>query len=150
MVGDQACIGIADVADTEAKKQFAQWDTALVFDRFKEFLCTFCTPTFAVFQLLQPLAISLLQRKNIGGGLDPAIHIELLDLFCAKPVDVKRGPTDEMFEPLDRLRRTDQTARATAHGIAVLADGRRPTFGANILEKQRVAHLCRAATDQHL
>ena len=49
-----------------------------------------------------------------AGSLISPFSWKSLDIGAAQAFDVERVAADEMLEPLDRLRRTDEPARAAA------------------------------------
>ena len=110
------------MADAKGEDNAVQRYVALVFDGLKQVVSGFIAPAFAVLELLQTGPKAVFQCEDLRRRFDPTICIELLDLLGAQPFDVKSRARHEMFKPLNRLRGTDQPARAPAHRIALFAD----------------------------
>src|SRR5690606_6697428 len=95
---------------------------------------------------LHRLAV-LPQPEHVRGRPEQALVEEELDLLGPQPFDVQGPARNEVLELLDRLRGTDQFARATTAGVFLagflvhLAHGRRPADRAHGRELERLAVL---------
>ena len=58
-------------------------------------------------------------------------------MLAAEAFDVERVAADEVFQPLERLRRADQAAGATAHHLVVFLNDGAATFRATVGEQKR-------------
>src|SRR5437868_2256196 len=96
----------ADVADTEAEQETRAVGPALGLDRGEEVVDRLLFPALAAEQI----GTMLVQAEDVGWRMQPAELDELRDALFAQPLDVERTARDEMPQPFEPLRRTDQAA----------------------------------------
>src|SRR5690606_21134495 len=72
------------------------------------------------------MGLAPLQGENVGGGTDRQIGIlrveEELDLLFSEALDIHGVAGNEVTQPFDGLRRTDEPAGAAANGLPLLPD----------------------------
>ena len=76
--------------------------------------------------------VAALEREQVGRFLDETVLPEGENLLLADTLDVEGVSADEMTQPLDGLRRTDQPARTAARRLVLLPDRRTPALGAHV------------------
>ena len=111
VAGEEARIRLADMADAECVDEAIEVDLATRLDRAHQIADARFLVALAGFKH------SGLEPENVGRMLDQTVAVKRLDLFEAQPLDVESVAADEVAEPLDRLRRADQRARAAADRI---------------------------------
>src|SRR5690242_10922299 len=105
------------MADAEAEQQTRAVGLTLGLDRGEEVVDRLLLPPLAPEQLVAVLV----QPENVRGRIEPAQLDELGDALFAEPLDVERAAADEMAQPLEPLRRTDQAAGAADIHLTLLA-----------------------------
>ena len=137
--GKHGCRRLADVADAEREDEAVQFGLAARVDRREQLveafigallapqdflarraLRGFALPRLRLAALEQGLlnfGTAVLQREDIGGGLEQSGIEEQVDVLGAEPLDIHRAARHEMAQRLHRLRRADQLARAAPAGI---------------------------------
>ena len=132
-------IRFADAPDAERIDEAVECDLAPLLDRREQ---------VAHRSLAEPLPLreiefvglaALLQGEDVGGRLDETFLVEKFDLLVAEPLDIHGETRAEMLEPLDSLRRADETAGAAAHHVFFslvvhLAHRRRAAGGTGVRE----------------
>ena len=143
--GQQPCRRLADLTNAERIDKTLEHDGAALVDGSHQLLHRLFAPTVALFDFVGVL----FQTEKIGGAPDHPLRPELFNVLCAKPFNVEGVARHEMLEPFNRLRLTDQPARAAAHRLTGLAHRGRSAFGADF---GKDIGFCarRAALQQHL
>ena len=114
------------MADAQREDQPLERDGPARVDGANRFSADFSPQPSRFFSCCMPLPKALFQREDVGGFADPAVAIELLDLFGAQPLDVEGAAADEMLQLLDRLRR-DRSARRCSGAPRRPLRGSRPS-----------------------
>ena len=122
---------LAHVPDAEGEDRLRERLTSRPLDRGEEVRGGLLAPPFQMTHLLGASgAMPLRQGEDVRRGPQPTELMEAFHLLLAQTFDVQGGSRDEMLEPGDPLRRTDQAAGAAAHALPRLAHGGAVAFGA--------------------
>ena len=95
--GQQVRRRFAHMAHAKAEDQARQRDLATVINGVKKVAGRFVAPALAVFQLLHPAAVTIAQGEDVGRLGNPAVGVELFDLFGAQTFDVEGTARNEML-----------------------------------------------------
>ena len=115
--GEQARVGLADMADAEGIDEALERDAAARVDGAEEVGDRELAEPLALDELDRTGAVARLEREDVGRRVDQTVGVERLDLLVAEALDVEGVARGEMLELLDRLCRTDECAGAAADRI---------------------------------
>src|SRR5687768_10585260 len=80
-------------------------------------------PPFPFLHALEAACVASLQCEDVLWPGDEALAVELVDPLPAQALDVERVARHKMLQPLPRLGRADQPARAAAHRVFLAGAG---------------------------
>src|SRR5207244_11037180 len=111
----QPCRGLADLRDAERIDEAIERDPPAFVDRGYELLGADLAPALALHDRRG------IEPEDVARLADQPVLPKGCDVLFAEPLDVEAIPRDEVPEPLDGLRRTNQSAGAAPRHLARLA-----------------------------
>src|SRR5436190_7754335 len=123
MPRQQSGIGRTDMPDAKRIYQAVERNTAARVDRVEQVAYRCLAVALALDKLLLGASVALFEGKDVGRRHHQPVGKECLHLLLPKALDVESVARHEMTQPLDLLRRADESPGAAAHRFTLLAHG---------------------------